>query len=77
MIRKKMALLISSSALLVVTMLAAAALAQGTFETMGCTWQYTYCSDIHCPDGPGAWGQHVYECTTYPFVRPVDTCCSG
>lgn len=76
--RKKIALLISSSALLAMTVLSAVALAgPGGFEPMGCSWQYTYCSDFACTTGSGADGEHVYHCTTAPYVRSVHTCCGG
>lgn len=76
--KKKIALLASSSALLALTLLSAVALAgSGDFEPMACTWQYTYCSDFACPTGAGADGEHVYHCTTPPYVRTIATCCGG
>lgn len=75
---KKLGLLLSSFALFLVTSFAALAIAQGGVSTMGvCVYQYTQCSDNPCGEGPGADGEHVYHCDTYPFIRVVYTCCGG
>lgn len=75
--RRKLALLASSFALFLTVSVMAIAVAQEDNMPMSCTWQYTWCSDNACPTGPGADGQHVYHCTTHPYVRTVDTCCGG
>lgn len=75
--KKKMGLLAATFLVFAITSLSA--LAMGDTPTiMGCTYQYTQCSNDYCtrPDGTaGAKGQHVYHCTTYPYVRTQSTCC--
>lgn len=77
--KKKLLLLMASFSVFLITSVVAFAVEKGNVPNlMGCTYQYTYCSDDYCarPDGSaGAKGEHVYHCTTPPYVRAVATCC--